>query len=228
MQTTKIMRFQRPRRWWIEFTVGAMLFVAITISAGVISERRPQAEARPGSDFWDLLTVDGAQYKWFSSLDEMTGFASVVVQGHITSVSQGRAIIPDAAHADRSAAYYLNATVSIDRVLHGAVADPSSSVLTIELFTPDRSRIPAIIAETPSDEEIFFLINKAVHPATAGLDPLARAAEAKYYEILGEQGRLAIVSGLVKVAGSVDSSQFPSELDGRSLESVASMIGSVR
>jgi hypothetical protein len=67
-------------------------------------------------------------------------------------------------------------------------------------------------------------LNKAVHPATAVLPPDARAAEAKYYEIIGSQAVLTEVQGTVHVRREVPLGVFPQGIEGYSFEAVADTI----
>jgi len=215
----------RRRGWWIEFLAGAAVF-ALIVGVSLSASTRETARSHPAAQlsFWELLHIDGAQYKWFGSLEEMTAESSVVVVGHIIAVSEGRVFIPEPKYADRASAHYLNARLQVDEVVHGALAHSGASEITIELFAPNVEAIPLVLKSVPTDTSMFFLLNKAVHPATANLPPLERAAEAKYYEIMGEQARLEKQGDIVGIPAIISDGEFPSNLAGRKFDDVLAVI----
>ena len=68
------------------------------------------------------------------------------------------------------------------------------------------------------------LLNKAVHPATSWLPDAERAAESKYYEIIGEQAVLTDSAGVVSVPRAVESGEFPTGLSGTRFEDLLAEI----
>jgi hypothetical protein len=74
------------------------------------------------------------------------------------------------------------------------------------------------------------LINKAAHPGNANLSAQQRTVEAAYYEILGGQvqGRLTIAGNTVEVADPISPGEVPSELGGRSPDTVIELIRNLK
>jgi hypothetical protein len=118
----------------------------------------------------------------------------------------------------------LNAAVEIDAVLHGELAGGSADKITVELFAPNPEAIPVIIGRVPTEQAVFFLLNKAVHPATAYLSQVERAAEGRYYEIIGSQAVLTSVDGKVQVREDVPQGEFPRGLNETSFQELVASI----
>jgi hypothetical protein len=198
----------------VEFVVGAVIFATV-VFAGLGGLSGSSASTRGEPDFWELLHAEGAQYQWFESLEDMSAASSVVIVGRIVSVTDGRVFNPEPEYGERGKVYYLAATVEVESVLHGSLARAGARSITVELFAPNVAAIPLIKESTPSETSIFFLLNKAVHPATAGLSRQDRASEAQYYEIMGEQAHLEDVSDKVSVSSAIGPDEFPQGLAGR-------------
>lgn len=213
----------RNRGWWGRFWVGVASFlVAIAMALQSVA----QAPADTGG-FWGQLHTDGLQYAWYSSLEEMVEASSAVVVGQITSVKPGRTVTPEPQYALRASAHYLDATVAVDAVLAGELHDQTARVITIELFAANVDAIPLIIDSAPDGRAIYFLLNKAVHPATVGLSSGERAAEARYYEIMGSQAVLIDEGGFVAVRTDVPAGEFPRGLQGTNFDAMADAIASL-
>lgn len=172
------------------------------------------------------MHVDAVQYKWFNSLSEMMDEASVVVTGRIVSVTEGRTLTPEPQYGERGSAHYLNATLQIDEIVHGSLTNPVDQSITVELFAPNVEAIPQLIGRPPSARGLFFLLNKAVHPGTAGLPPEERSAEAKYYEIMGDQAAFFESDGRATLPVAIAPGEFPSDLDGRRFVELVDLVRS--
>ncbi len=227
--TTRV-RSAGPWSWRVRFSAGAGVFVAaVALSLGLALVRQPVITSAPThrSTFWEAIRVDGAAAKWYDSLEEMTGDASVVVVGHMTSIDLGRTFNPEPEFGDRGGVHYLNLEFAVDEVLHGALEDPKASSLTVEYFVANLNVVPDALM--PDDAMILFLINKSKHPSNLGMTADRLAKEVPFYEILGaqEQGRLTIGGGKVAASDAVAPDDFPSALSGRPVEEVKALVRAV-
>lgn len=214
------MRTSKPRPT-VALLIGPILAVGLGVASFWLLAEAPSTGA---SSFWNGLAVNGSQYTRFGSIEEMTDFADVVVLGHMTAVSRGRVIVGDPADGERGKAYYLSASVVIDEVLAGSLLDPSGTTIIVELFAPNVDAIPTLIADVPAEQTIYFLINKAHHPANAGLSTKQLAFEAGYYEIIGDQAVFRNVGGAARARPDLDAADPLAILDGRSFSDVVALI----
>lgn len=219
------MRTSKPeRRPTVALLVGPLLALAFGAASFWRLAQAPSAGASP---FWNDLAVNGSQYTRFALLEEMTDFADLVVLGHMTKVERGRVIVGDPSAGERGKAYYLSASVVIDEVLAGAPRDPSDKTITVELFAPNVDAIPSLIADVPAEQTIYFLINKAHHPANVGLPAKQLEVEAGFYEIIGDQAVFRDVGGNAKARPELDPSDPLATLDGRRFLDLVALIRSL-
>lgn len=195
----------------------ALVFAAVLGSVLTIQLR---SERDRTDRFWNLLDVEGTQYTRFSSLDDMTNAATVVLVGRITDVQPGRVIVGDPEAGERGKAYYLAASLQVEEVVHGSLLGAHDRAITVELFAPSVDAVPLVLETAPRERGLFFLLNKAKHPATEGLAPAERAQEAAYYEIMGDQALLRDVDDRATLAAAVDAPDFVLALEGRSFSAV--------
>lgn len=182
--------------------IGPIVFLLVGLGAAASLHEAPSDIK--SDKFWSALAVEGSQYTRFASLREMADFSSVVVVGRITAIENGRVFVGDPNDGERGKAYYLSATLAIDEVLDGQAVDRTAKTLVVELFASNRDAIPTIMADVPTEQSIFFLLNKAQHPATAGASAAQKKVEERYYEIIGDQALLRDIGGKVATRPELD------------------------
>ena len=190
--------------------------------------RLQSAPSRSAAGFWSGLAVNGSQYTRFSNIQQMTDFADVVILGRIDTVARGRIFVGDPNAGERGKAYYLSASVIVDEILAGKPLVGDESKLTIELFAPSIDAIPAVLGSVPKEQTVFFLINKAHHPANANLASDQLAIESAYYEIIGDQAAFRNVDGRAQGRPELDPEDPMARYNGMVFTDLAAEIRSLR
>lgn len=88
--------------------------------------------------------------------------------------------------------------------------------------------IPAVLAGVPKEPVVFFLVNKANHPANAGVSSAQLAIESAYYEIIGDQAAFRNVGGRARARPELDPNDAMAKYDGMSFSDFVAEIRSLK
>lgn len=183
------------------------------------------SERERSERYWNAVTDYGLYGQRYDSLEDITRAVHLVIRGRVTGFQPGQ-IHPFA--SDLGPRQTIFGIVTVDEVLKG---EPQmkvpGTVLVAELGWPDMT-----LADLPSGEAIFFLMNYAQQREEDGVAPSADENDRFYYaRPNGYQAVLVNLGGRVEVpADPADDwpssfpSKFPARLDGVAFDEVAASV----
>ncbi len=152
----------------------------------------PDASTNRDWTWWDSYAGGGAAFEVerFSTLEEMTEAADVVLEGAISDVVPGRSI-PGLPADDRVG--YALVTIQVDRVIRRSDADLPGEYRVEFLVTGDDWN--TIRDSMIGTQGLFFLRNKGEEARRLGLPDHVVDAERPYFRLVSSQGLILDRSG---------------------------------
>ncbi|MDA8237358.1 MAG: hypothetical protein M0T75_05665 [Chloroflexi bacterium] len=152
-------------------------------------------------DFWTALVPGDPAAVSYSSMEAILADADAVVLASLGNLTRGPA------YADKygNVSYWGVLTLEVDRVLHGSLDTKTPGTVALLVFlgvggatdTYD-DRLAQLMAAKPAERGIFFLSNMAEWVRRSGGATDLPEADPHLCEVLGGQGFLRDVGGLVE------------------------------
>ena len=151
--------------------------------------------------FWLQVSPGGDAIYSFSSLEDMTAGADLVVVGRALGVTGGRPM-----SAEAQADWYGLGVIefAVEESVAGRLVERGPGIINVQFVMGDRRLLPKYAGGVPSERVVLFLMNLGMHGERLGIDPDHPTLGYSYYSIQVPQGVLREVEGLVDLPAAAE------------------------
>lgn len=175
--------------------LNRLILAAVVAGAAVLTFNSiaPQERSQPaGRSFWDTLTPQGSEQFLPQSLDEVANAADAVALARVAGIEEGRAApVEDATPGVLPPLRTFFVHLKVDRVVAGAISADEQASLVLEMPRPETADLPALQAELPKGQLLFFLCNSGARAAAAGQGDAVQQRERRIWYPTSSRGILS-------------------------------------
>lgn len=162
-------------------------------------ESFPVGQPYTDSEFWEGVVPGGDNVEHYETLADMTRAADAVIVGRITGIRNDQSRY---AGVDLQGAMFATLSVSIDKIVSGAVNEASPSQLDLAIFMTDPRQYERFAARLPPERALLFLRSSLAEAKQNGQPPLP--GDDHYYRVVSNQGALVDMPGGTQSASATD------------------------